>query len=129
MSETVSRRGLMKAAAVTAVASMTARSYARVVGANSRIQIGQIGCGHRAAGHRRMLKLSKETDPNFDFRSLELNFEVAVAMSDDGIANALRQQFSADIKKARRINPDEWSLRSPWRVRGENFCRLFAPLL
>lgn len=70
MSETVSRRGLMKAAAATAVASMTASSYARVVGANSRIQIGQIGCGHRAAGHRRMLKLSKETDPNFDFRSV-----------------------------------------------------------
>src|SRR5438094_4995998 len=36
----------------------------------SRIQIGQIGCGHRASGHRKMLKLSAETDPNFDLRSV-----------------------------------------------------------
>jgi predicted dehydrogenase len=47
-----------------------ARSYARIVGANDRIQIGQIGCGHRSSGHRHMLKLSSETDPNFDLRSV-----------------------------------------------------------
>lgn len=49
---------------------MTARSYARIPGANSRIQIGQIGCGHRAFGLRRMLKLSSRADPNFDLRSV-----------------------------------------------------------
>ena len=27
----------------------------------------EIGCGHRSVGHRRMLKLSSQTDPNFDF--------------------------------------------------------------
>jgi predicted dehydrogenase len=48
----------------------TARSYGRIAGANDRIQIGQIGCGHRAVGHRRMLKLSSETDPKFDLRSV-----------------------------------------------------------
>jgi len=47
-----------------------ARSYARIIGANDRIQIGQVGCGHRAGGHRRMLKLTSETDPKFDLRSV-----------------------------------------------------------
>jgi predicted dehydrogenase len=63
---TVSRREFL----ATGAMALTARSYARIVGANDRIQIGQIGCGHRAAGHRQMLKMSAETDPNFDFRSV-----------------------------------------------------------
>jgi predicted dehydrogenase len=62
----VSRRSLITGSAVSA----TARSYARIVGANDRIQVGQLGCGHRASGHRRMLKLSAATDPNFDLRSV-----------------------------------------------------------
>jgi len=63
----LSRRTFVGAAAGSV---LTARSYARVIGANDRIQIGQLGCGHRASGHRRMLKLSAETDPNFDLRSV-----------------------------------------------------------
>lgn len=58
------------AAAGASVLPITARAYSRIVGANDRIQIGQIGCGHRAFGHRRMLKMSSKTDPNFDFRSV-----------------------------------------------------------
>jgi predicted dehydrogenase len=46
----------------------TAASYARIIGANDRIQIGQLGCGHRAVGHRLMLQKSAETDPRFDVR-------------------------------------------------------------
>ena len=64
--ETVSRRDFIAAG----TAMLSARSYARILGANDRIQIGQIGCGHRAAGHRQMLKLSAATDPNFDLRSV-----------------------------------------------------------
>ncbi len=64
------RAFLGRAAAGSVVLSTTARSYARIVGANDRIQIGQVGCGHRASGLRRMLKLSSKTDPNFDFRSV-----------------------------------------------------------
>ena len=64
---TVSRRNFLAAGAV---ASTAARSYARIVGANDRIQIGLLGTGHRSSGHRRMLKLSSETDPNFDVRSV-----------------------------------------------------------
>ena len=64
----LSRRKLLGTAA--AALPMTARSYARIRGANDRIQIGQIGCGQRAFGHRRMLQLSARTDPNFDLRSV-----------------------------------------------------------
>lgn len=65
----MTRRELMQTAARGTVA-MSALSYGRILGANDRIQIGQVGCGHRAAGHRRMLKLSSRVDPNFDVRSV-----------------------------------------------------------
>src|SRR5579871_107902 len=55
---------------VGTAAAWPAASYARIVGANDRIQIGQLGCGHRASGHRLMLKKSKATDANFDLRSV-----------------------------------------------------------
>lgn len=67
--------------------------------------------------------------PNFDVRSLDLNFEVAVALSDEQIARELERQFAEDAQHSLRIEPDRWARRSPWRIRGENFCRLFAPLL
>lgn len=66
MTDLISRRGFLGSVALP----MTARSYARIAGANDRIQIGQIGCGSRAFGHRRMLKLSSASDPNFDFRGV-----------------------------------------------------------
>ena len=66
MNEQLSRRTLALAAALP----FTARSYGRIPGANDRIQIAQIGCGHRAHGHRQMLKLSAATDPKFDLRSV-----------------------------------------------------------
>jgi predicted dehydrogenase len=64
--DTVSRREFL----ATSTMLLSARSYSRIVGANDRIQIGLIGCGHRSAGHRQMLKLSADTDPNFDLRSV-----------------------------------------------------------
>lgn len=68
MPKEVSRRSVLYASA--AALPLTARSYARIIGANDRIQIGQIGCGHRAGGHRLMLKKSAATDSNFDLRSV-----------------------------------------------------------
>src|SRR5207247_11187173 len=64
--ETVSRREFLAAGTLL----LSARSYSRILGENDRIQIGQIGCGHRASGHRKMLKMSAETDPNFALRSV-----------------------------------------------------------
>src|SRR5258707_15407283 len=49
--DTVSRRDFLTAGTGTLL--LSARSYARIVGANDRIQIGLIGCGHRSAGHPR----------------------------------------------------------------------------
>ena len=69
MAKAVSRRSVLYGSAVAAL-PFTARSYAQILGANDRIQIGQIGCGHRAVGHRRMLKKSSATDPKFDLRSV-----------------------------------------------------------
>src|SRR4051794_7295409 len=70
MSVDYSRRSVLGAVAGAMLLPRTARSYGRIIGANERIQVGQIGCGHRAVGHRRMLKLSAESDPRFDFRSV-----------------------------------------------------------
>src|SRR5262252_1167098 len=64
--DAVSRRDFLAGGALL----LTARSDSRIVGANDRIQIGLIGCGHRSAGHRQMLKMSAATDPNFDLRSV-----------------------------------------------------------
>lgn len=69
MTGAMSRRTLMRTAAQTAIA-MSALSYSRILGANDRMQIGQIGCGYRGAGLRRMLKRSAQADPNFDLRSV-----------------------------------------------------------
>src|SRR2546428_1394370 len=70
--DAVSRRDFLAAGTLL----LSARSYSRIVGANDRIQIGLIGCGHRSAGHRQMLKMSAETDPNFDLRSEEHTSEL-----------------------------------------------------
>ncbi|HUS06424.1 MAG TPA: Gfo/Idh/MocA family oxidoreductase [Bryobacteraceae bacterium] len=86
MDSAISRRSVLKAAG-QAMVPMTAFSYARIVGSNDRIQVGQLGCGHRAVGHRRMLKLSLATDPNFDLRSVcdlwSVNRERAAASAQE----------------------------------------------
>lgn len=67
--------------------------------------------------------------PNFDARSLYLNFEVAAVMYDRGIAEQLEYHFAEDIKHARQIDPATWDTRSNWYRLQENFCRMFSPVL
>ena len=67
--------------------------------------------------------------PNFDARSLLLNFEVGVVMYDKNSAIQLESQFDDDVKYSRRIDPAGWSSRSAWHVMGENLSRLFAPVM
>ncbi len=67
--------------------------------------------------------------PNVDARSLLLNFEVAVAVYDDRIAAQLEDQFTKDLRRAKRIDPNTWPQRKTIQVFGENVCRLFAPVL
>src|SRR5450432_2486746 len=58
------RRTFVKQAAGTLLATgMDARSYARVLGANDRIRLGQLGCGDRSQGHVHMTKLAARQMP------------------------------------------------------------------
>ena len=67
--------------------------------------------------------------PNFDSRSLYLNFEVGAALYDLGLAEQLDHHFDQDLPNAHRIQSDEWSRRSALARLKENFCRMFSPVL
>ncbi len=67
--------------------------------------------------------------PNFDARSLLLNFEVGVAMYDPRVAAELEEHYDDDIQHARRIRPEHWNMRPLRQVALENICRLFSPVL
>jgi cardiolipin synthase len=67
--------------------------------------------------------------PNFDARSLYLNFEVAAVLYDHNIAEQLETQFADDLTHARQIDIVHWQQRSNWDRLQENFCRMFSPVL
>ncbi len=67
--------------------------------------------------------------PNFDARSLLLNFEVGVALYDQDIASQLEQHYEKDLQHARMIREEYWRRRPARHVFVENVCRLFAPIL
>ncbi len=67
--------------------------------------------------------------PNFDARSLFLNFEVGVILYDRSLAEQLEHQFLEDLKHASQIQPVEWFRRSNWHRLQENFFRMFSPVL
>ncbi|WP_166831336.1 cardiolipin synthase [Thalassoroseus pseudoceratinae] len=67
--------------------------------------------------------------PNFDSRSLLLNFEIGLAFYDSRVAQQLEEDFENDQKDARQLEYDEWVKRPKWRVLRENICRLFSPVL
>ncbi len=67
--------------------------------------------------------------PNFDFRSLSLNFEVGVVCYDRRVSDQLADQFERDLEFSQRITAEGWRAR-PNRTRLlQNFCRLFSPVL
>src|ERR1700684_4616913 len=64
----IDRRSFIKTAGGAVVvaglaASMDARAYGRIVGANDRIRLGQLGCGARSAGHVRMTQMASKQMP------------------------------------------------------------------
>lgn len=67
--------------------------------------------------------------PNFDARSLFLNFEVAVVIYDSKTAMQLEEQFRGDLEHSVKIEPERWSRRTIRQRLGESICRLFAPVL
>jgi len=58
----MNRRVFVNTVAGSAVA-MSAQSYNRILGANDRIRLGQIGCGDRSHGHVHMVELASRKTP------------------------------------------------------------------
>lgn len=60
----IDRRTFVKnTGGVMLVAGMNAKSYGRILGANDRIRLGQLGCGDRSEGHVHMVGLAARKTP------------------------------------------------------------------
>src|SRR5580700_278105 len=98
MSETegIDRRAFLKGAGGLMVAAgMEARSYARILGANDRIRLAQLGCGDRSQGHVHMVQLAAKKVP------VEM-----VAVCD--IWTLAREHRAAQVKKAFNLEPQTY---------------------
>ncbi len=92
----VDRRTFMKQATGTVLAAgMTARSYGRILGANDRIRLAQLGCGARSAGHVTMVQLAGKQTP-----------VETVAVCD--IWSLAREARAAQVKKAFGLEPQSY---------------------
>jgi cardiolipin synthase len=67
--------------------------------------------------------------PNFDTRSLLLNFEVAVALYGPRIAAQLEEQFADDLEQSVRIELAPFRGRSRLFKLAEQVLKLFSPVL
>src|ERR1700723_4049020 len=91
--EGMDRRTFVKQAGVTMLAAgMSAKSYGRILGANDRIRLGQLGCGDRSQGHVHMVELA----------SKQLPVET-VAVCD--IWSLAREHRAAQVKRAFNLEP------------------------
>ncbi len=73
-------------------AGMDARSYGRVLGANDRIRLAQLGCGGRSHGHVHMVQLAAKQTP-----------VETIAVCD--IWSLARERCAAQVKRAFNLNP------------------------
>jgi predicted dehydrogenase len=76
-------------------AGMEARSYGRVMGANDRIRLAQLGCGARSHGHVHMVQMAARHIP-----------VETVAVCD--IWNLAREQRAAQVKQAFNLDPQSY---------------------
>ncbi len=92
----IDRRTFVKQAGTAVlVAGMDARSYARIVGANDRIRLGQLGCGDRSGGHVHMVSLASKHMP-----------VETVAVCD--LWSLARERRAAQVKKAFGLEPQSY---------------------
>jgi predicted dehydrogenase len=90
------RRTFVKQVAGTMLAAgMDARSYARVLGANDRIRLAQLGCGARSHGHVHMVQLASKTLP-----------VETVAVCD--IWSLARERRAAQVKEVFNLDPQSY---------------------
>ena len=74
-------------------------------------------------------KLAVVGTANLDYRSFDLNFEVAAFVYDTGLAEQLKQAFNDDLAHSERIDYETWKQRSRIRRLGQKMARMVAPLL
>jgi predicted dehydrogenase len=87
------RRTFLKQATGTALgAGLSARSYGRVLGANDRISIAQLGCGSRSQGHVHMVQMASREIP-----------VQTIAVCD--LWKLARERRAAQVKKAFNLDP------------------------
>src|ERR1700677_1474072 len=92
----IDRRTFVKHAAGALLATgMDARSYARVLGANDRIRLGQLGCGDRSQGHVHMVTLASKQIP-----------VETVAVCD--LWSLAREHRAAQVKRAFNLEPQSF---------------------
>jgi predicted dehydrogenase len=92
----IDRRTFVKQAGGTMLlAGMDARSYARVLGANDRIRLAQLGCGDRSQGHVHMVHLASKQMP-----------VETVAVCD--IWSLARERRAAQVKRAFNLEPQSY---------------------
>lgn len=96
-SRAVTRRAFVKRAGgallASSAAGMTARSYARVLGANERIRLAQLGCGDRSHGHVHMVSMASKQMP-----------VETVAVCD--IWSLARERRAAQVKQLFNLQPE-----------------------
>jgi predicted dehydrogenase len=90
------RRTFMKQAAGAMIAiGMNARSYGRILGANDRIRLAQLGCGWRSEGHVHMVHLAAQKTP-----------VETVAVCD--IWSRARERCAKQVKKVFDLEPHSY---------------------
>jgi predicted dehydrogenase len=95
-SEELDRRTFVKQAAGAMLATgLTAKSYARVLGANDRIRLGQLGCGDRSEGHVHMTQLASKQMP-----------VETIAVCD--LWSLARERRGAQVKRAFNLEPKSY---------------------
>jgi len=96
----MNRRTFMQQAGASLLAASVAKgstaiSYARILGANDRILIGQLGCGQRSSGHVHMAHMAAKQTP------------VEVGAVCD-LWNLAREQRAAQVKKTFNLEPKQY---------------------
>ena len=96
MSADSNRRGFLKAAAVGATAmSMSARSYGRIMNANERIRLAQIGCGGRGCNAHMKGIHKHDKDQNVEYVAVADPWRVA----RENAAALCKEWYGTDVKK------------------------------
>src|SRR5215470_9957743 len=101
------RRTFLKRAAGTAlVTGIDAHSYARILGANDRIRLAQLGCGGRSHGHVHMVQLASKQIP-----------VETVAVCD--LWSLARERRAAQVKEAFNLAPQSYKYSEEMLARND----------